>query len=380
MGDYPDLSPTALEIASCFADGPAAADEPPVGPVRSPLAALEQAVLPALQRPPCVVSFSGGMDSSFVLFVAVRAARDAGLPPPIPVTWRFTGAPRAEESAWQERVIATMPNLDWHLLRADDDLDLIGPVAQRVLTRHGVLLPPNVHLHLPIFELAGAGSVLSGVGGDQMLIGRRRPGRAARLRAVAPDHLVAAVRQRQGRDHTPWLQRSAARSVFRLQRRNRRHEPGPLDQRLAWRARQRGLLMTCASLDTVAGACGPRVVNPLLNPGFVAALAALGSRGEGLSRADLLRLIAGDAFPAAATERRPKADFLEVFLRAPTREFVQSWDGRGADESVVDVRALRQIWSRWPIPGATAALVQHLWLSSTTTIADRPKDRDEIRH
>ncbi len=307
------------------------------------------------------------MDSSFVLSVAARVARGAGLPAPIPVTWRFSGAPRAQESAWQERVIATMPDLAWQVLRADDDLDLIGPVAQRVLTRHGVLLPPNVHLHLPIVELARGGSVLTGVGGDQMLIGHGSRSRSIRIRSRAPDRLVAVVRQLQGRNQYPWLQRSAARRVLRAQRRTNRHEPRPLDRRIAWRARQRALLMACASLNTIAVASDTRVVNPLLDAGFLAALSGVGPVRAGSTRADLLRMIAGGALPAAATDLRPKASFLEVFLRNPTREFVQSWDGLGADETVVDAPTLRAIWARWPIPADTAALVQQLWLTKRQT-------------
>ena len=95
------LRPTPFDIASGTVLGvgpPTLRAVPPVAP--DPLAALGRAVLPALRRPPCVVSFSGGLDSS-VLAVAVRMARWEGLPDPVPVTWRFTGAPRADESSWQ---------------------------------------------------------------------------------------------------------------------------------------------------------------------------------------------------------------------------------------------------------------------------------------
>src|SRR6478672_1047289 len=78
-----------------------------------PLAVLAQSILPALQRPPCMVSFSGGMDSSFVLAIAAHIARAAGLPAPIPITWRFTGAPLADESGWQEKVIASLAITEW---------------------------------------------------------------------------------------------------------------------------------------------------------------------------------------------------------------------------------------------------------------------------
>ena len=57
----------------------------------SPRAALEAVVLRALLRPPCLVSFSGGRDSSLVLAIASDVARRHGLPLPVPATNRFPG-------------------------------------------------------------------------------------------------------------------------------------------------------------------------------------------------------------------------------------------------------------------------------------------------
>ena len=71
----------------------------------TPLAALEEAILPALQRPPCLVSFSGGRDSSGVLAAAVRAARRDRLAPPVPVTLRVSNAPMAEASVWRHQPV-----------------------------------------------------------------------------------------------------------------------------------------------------------------------------------------------------------------------------------------------------------------------------------
>ncbi len=52
----------------------------------TPLAALERAILPALLRPPCVMSFTGGRGSSLVLAAAVQLARSEGLELPVPAT------------------------------------------------------------------------------------------------------------------------------------------------------------------------------------------------------------------------------------------------------------------------------------------------------
>src|ERR1700749_707865 len=54
--------------------------------------ALESVIRPALERSPCLVSFSGGRDSSAVLAAAAALARREGLPLPIPATIVFPAA------------------------------------------------------------------------------------------------------------------------------------------------------------------------------------------------------------------------------------------------------------------------------------------------
>ena len=101
--------PSSLEIATGIAFGSAPGMAPlwPAFPSgETPLTALERACLPALEYGPCLVSFSGGRDSSLVLAAATRAARRHGLPLPVPVTNRFAGVPYADESTWQELVMA----------------------------------------------------------------------------------------------------------------------------------------------------------------------------------------------------------------------------------------------------------------------------------
>src|SRR5687768_13796753 len=83
--------PTVLETACGVVYGiDANADRlPEESRFRTAREALEQAVLVGLMRPPCVVSFSGGRDSSAVLAIAAHVARREGLPLPIPVSLRF---------------------------------------------------------------------------------------------------------------------------------------------------------------------------------------------------------------------------------------------------------------------------------------------------
>jgi hypothetical protein len=82
---------TPLEIAGGLPLG-MDDDEPhlPEAPAGlSPIAAFEDVVRSALVRPPCVVTFSGGRDSSAILAVAMRLARDEGHEPPVAVTLQF---------------------------------------------------------------------------------------------------------------------------------------------------------------------------------------------------------------------------------------------------------------------------------------------------
>ncbi|MEH1165880.1 asparagine synthase C-terminal domain-containing protein [Micromonospora sp. CPCC 205539] len=368
------LRPTPFDLATGTVLG---VDTPPPhraasSGIADPLGALDAAVLPALSRPPCVVSFSGGLDSSLVLAVAVRAARREGLPDPVPVTWRFAGAPRADESDWQERVVRALRiGESWQILRAADDLDLIGPVARRLLHRYGVVHPVNLHLHLPLAELATGGSLLTGAGGDQILAGWRRPPAASlRARLWWLRHDVGT--RRGPADLFGWLRPAVAREVHRAHRAEQRAEPRRLRDRIAWHLRRRDLRITCSALAGLAADHQATAVQPLLDEGFVAALALLAGDRRGVSRDALLAEIVRGALPAEVTAPRRKARFLEVFFRTPTREFVRAWDGTGVDPHLVDADALRAAWARWPIPGGTASLVQHLWLAANPAEPNRP--------
>ncbi|MFI0793944.1 asparagine synthase-related protein [Micromonospora rubida] len=363
MTDLVSMRPNDRDVACGIVLGLEPAAPAPAarsGPAPAPLVALERAVLPALRRPPCLISFSGGVDSSLVLAIAARVARREGLPDPVPVTWRFTDAPRAEESPWQDRVIAELGLAQqWQILQAGDDLDLVGPVARRLLTRYGQVHPPNRHLHLPIIELARGGALLTGVGGDQILAGwRRRPGS---LRARL-GRLRARWRNREP-EPFPWLRPEVARQARRAFRAEQRAEPHRLAGRVAWHLRRRDLTMTRASLAAVAADHAVLAVTPLLDDGFAAALAAHHGGLRSPSRRELLAAIADAALPPLIVAPRRKATFDEVFFRAATRETVGAWDGGGVDESLVDVAALRREWSDWPVNPRTAALVQQVWLA-----------------
>ena len=54
-------------------------------------------------------------------------------------------------------MVAHLQVRDWLRLDVDGELDAVGPVARRVLRRHGLLWPFNVHFHAPMLEAARGG-------------------------------------------------------------------------------------------------------------------------------------------------------------------------------------------------------------------------------
>jgi len=129
---------------------------------------------------------------------------------------------------------------DLSLLHADDDLDLVGPVARRLLLRHGGVHPANLHLHLPIFG-RGRWHAADRIGGDQMLSGWRAPGLVARGRAnprrLVRDLVKAVIVPARKRDEAnmfPWLLADVSAARMRDLAAEELAEPRRLDRRMAW--------------------------------------------------------------------------------------------------------------------------------------------------
>jgi hypothetical protein len=370
-----ERGPTPLEIASCVVVGRAAhpaanraAHQAAGRAAADPVAALERVLTRALQRPPCLVSFSGGHDSSLILAAAMRAARREQLPAPVPVTWRAADAPRADESARQEAVVHALQVGDWVRLPAGDDLDFVGPVAAAVLRRHGLLYPANAYFHAPLLREAAGGTLLTGVGGDQVLGRLNRPRRPS----ACPRRADPALR-------FGWLRTPAARRVRRGLRREHRARPVRYEHRAAWAGSRRDLELTRLSLALLGRDTGTDVVHPLLDPGFLSALCWSGISPETAGgRAGLLSAVFGGAYPGAALAPRPKATFGEVFWRGHTRSLLAGWDGRGVNPAVVDPAALRREWNRPQPDLCTAMLAQQVWLATATGPPGTPP-ADQIR-
>lgn len=375
----PELPPlTPLEVAAGVAAG-----RVDVEPLRSaapatPLVALERAILPALGRTPCCVSFSGGRDSSLVLAVATALARSEGLPPPVPVTNVVADAPDSREDAWQQLVVSHLALDDWVRLEQGDGLDLVGPVAAGVLRRHGLLFPFNAFFHVPVLAAARGGSLLTGVGGDEALDGLRRyqrvlarrapprPADAARIAALAlPRAPRRALRRRRSGLCLPWLTAEANRGLAALVAATEDRFFGP-PRRVYAEIRAARYLHEFLRAQAALGAeADVLAVSPLLDPAVLAALARHVRRSAPRSRAELLTGLFPGLLPAELAERRTKAGFDGVFWRRHSRAFVaellepgrlEGALGRAGLAEVVDAAGLAETW-RAPQPHAASYLL-----------------------
>lgn len=376
---------TPLELASGkpFGEHPTP-PLPSVDPGASPRDALEEALRPWLAAGRCFTGFSGGRDSSAILALATHLARREGLPLPVPVTLRYPGVADADESAWQERVIAHLRIDDWVRIDVDEELDYLGPLATRLLRRHGVMWPPYFHYECLLLRQASGGVLLSGHDGDGVFgswpwaglssVVRRR--RRPRGRDLVDLGLVAApppLRRWEARQHrlpVPWLRPGPRTSVELGVAAEVAGQPRRWDRWLPWLARRRSLALGLATIDVLAKDCGAKAVHPFLDPRFLAALARDGGPTGYGERTEVMRALFADVLPPEVVARRAKSSLGGGFWRAASQAFAARWDGRGVDESLVDPVALRAAWSV-PRPKIGAvALLQGAWLAEERSLPD----------
>ena len=355
---------------------------PAIEPDLTPRAALADALLPALRRPPCVIAFSGGRDSSVLLAVAAAAAREHGLEPPRAVSFGFSAAD-SDELGWQRMVVERV-GVEWERVQIGDELDYVGPVAAAVLERHGLLFPSHAHLFQPLLERAGEGTVVTGIGGDELVDrwrfaqlrmlprgvrrGRRRPNRGDVLDAASwlvQPRARRALMARFSRHRIPWLKEEAERRSLDERARSAATVPRRYDRYLPWLAGRRNVAVAVRGLDLLASGTDAAISHPFLDRRLMAAMARTGGAlGFGHRTVAWPRLFGG-LLPDGVLERSTKTGFDAVYFAGPAQRFAAEWEGRGAFEDLVDPAGLRSVWRERPLFRLkTGLLLQALWLDA----------------
>lgn len=341
---------TPLEVASGLVFGFMPPEQLPASidvESQTPREALERAILPALLRPPCLMSFSGGRGSSVILAIAVQLARREGLELPVPATLRMNGSAGAEELASQERVVIRLGLTEWLRLEFHDELDYVGPVATAALRRYGLLWPSDAHVWMPLIEWAFGGSLITGVGH------RKANGDLPALLHRDPRPL-------------PWLQPSAQREVraqwvvdaVSRRRAEQRH--------VGWWLRLRQVEVRIDLLRRLGAERRVDVRHPLLDPAFSAVLGAQAGRSPSG------RLLLGDLLPPEVMAPAP-SDMTTSGLAlwsSWSRELIEDWDGQDVDPGLVDIEALKLEWSLPRPDPRTSMLLQSVALERERRAAE----------
>ncbi len=382
--DAPPL--TALDLAAGMPLGAAEATPAGEGPPLPPARSLETVLADALQRPPCLVSFSGGRDSSALLAVATRVARRLDLPLPIPATLQFPGSAEADEDDWQALVLKHLAVQDWHRHRVEESsFDAVGPIASEMLLRHGLLWPFNTHFHQPLVAAAAGGSLITGFGGDE--VGRSsagaRAGRALAMRrrpaltdplviglALAPRPIRLAVHRRRERAAVvgmPWLTESGARLVLgafaEMEASIHLSWARTLTQ---WFPTRRYFSVCQESFRILGEDHDVSIVHPFVHPEVLRSLASAGGIGGFGTRTELMNALFADALPPSVIQRQTKGTFTAPFWTDTARSFAREWSGEGMPVEYVDGARLREHWADEGVNLLSAPMLQAAWLFDRT--------------
>jgi asparagine synthase (glutamine-hydrolysing) len=335
--------------------------------------ALFSVMEPALASGRCLVAFSGGRESSWILAVATAGAREHGYPDPVPVTFRFAGGATTHATVLQEQVVSHLGLEDWEHVEIGDEFEMLGSYARRALAEAGVLFPANLFVFLPLLARARGGWLLAGGGLTDFLLywrwagladvfaRRRRPRRRdARdlADAVLPWRAQGTLPASRRAATMPWLREDAARAFDALAVRRATDVPLSFEAALREQRTHRCHLGTERSLNALATASGARLSMPLRDDRFMAAFASVGGRHGFGNRSSIMERVVGHLLPENLGRSSDGNHPNRVFYGDASRAFVERWSGNGLDTGVVDPGRLRSLWASGTFPWQATVLFQ----------------------
>jgi hypothetical protein len=185
---------------------------------------------------------------------------------------------------------------------------------------------------------------------------------------AAPPPVRAALDARRAEPAPPWVREPhAAEYAARLVEQRSTH-PRSFTRYPGWLATLRYVALGSHTQGLLAADAGCSALDPLLEPGFLAAVGRAGGRLGFGSRTDAMRAMFGAVLPRDLLERTTKAVFNAATWGEASREFAAGWDGAGVDAALVDADALRAAWSRGP-DIRHLMLLQQAWLHSAGAAA-----------
>ncbi len=277
---------------------------------------------------------------------------------------RWAGAADTDETSWQEMVLRHIGLDGVQVLELTDELDALGTMASDFLRVHGLRWPGNAYMHRPVIDVARGGTLMTGIGGDELFSNnspRRSIGQLAR--AGLPRRMREEVRLARGySDDWRWLTPDGSMRVRRSLVRDELSWPYRWDRSLHYWYASRAFAAIDGALALVAAGRDVAVINPFVDRQVLAELGRLGGRRGFPSRTEAMRRVCGDLLPDALISRTTKASFSGAIWGPRTREFMESWSGGGLNPHYVDeARLCAEIDSDRP-DFRTILLVHQAWL------------------
>jgi asparagine synthase (glutamine-hydrolysing) len=267
---------------------------------------------------------------------------------------------------------------DW--IRADlpAGLDAVGPVASAVLERTGLFYPANTHIVVPMLDHARGGTIVFGIGGDELFAlwtlrrladiaaGRTRA-RRDDLRTFAgaclPARARLARRPRGSIDPPiPWLRPEAQARLGREIAEEEAYDTRRWDRHVRRVPHLRYLAVAMRHMRRITATVDARSETPFLDPALCESLARAGGwRGFG-GRTATLRALFSELLPDDVLARTDKATFGKAYFTDETQRFAAEWSGKGLDDELVDAQVVREVWMRPEFDFRSALLLQSAWL------------------